>query len=135
MILGAGVGRGGRGAVDEGSGGGGVTLTFVRGADLVVGVLGPLLLVVLRDGLGGGVVDVELLGDLSHKIESYIDDAPPILNALDQFRARLLPHLLVFLRRESVLHVDRLQLVPHHRHFRQGRLAASYFPHLRSHFI
>ena len=51
----------------------------------------------MGDGFGGGVIDVELLCDLKYITRLYIDDAPPFLNAVDQFLTGFLAHLLVLL--------------------------------------
>lgn len=64
----------------------------------------------LYDGFSRGVVDVEFLGDLSDNRQSYIDDAPPFLNTVEQFGANLLPDLLVFFGRGAVLDVEGLHL-------------------------
>jgi hypothetical protein len=73
--------------------------------------VGLFFLFELDDGFGGGVVDVEFLGDLRDKRQSYIDDGPSFLNAVEQFGADLLSHLLVFFCCRLVLHVEGLQLV------------------------
>lgn len=64
------------------------------------------LLLVLHDGLGRGIVDCKFLGDLYDKIEDYIDDAPPFLNASQKFFPGLLPNLLISFACEVMLHVD-----------------------------
>lgn len=59
---------------------------------------------VLDDGFGGGVVDGELLGDLSDNRRGYVDDAHSFLNIAKQLLPHLLPHLFVTLGGEAVLH-------------------------------
>lgn len=63
-------------------------------------------LVVLDDGLGGGVVDVELLGYLNDKGVGYIDDAPSFLNASEQFRPYFFSYFFVFFGGLSMFYVD-----------------------------
>ena len=68
-------------------------------------------LVVLDNRFSCGIVDSEFLGDLNDKIDLYIDDTPPLLNASQQFCFCFLSYLFVFLRRMTVLDVDRLHVV------------------------
>jgi hypothetical protein len=72
---------------------------------------GLLFLVVLDDGLGGGVVDGELLGDLSDNRWGYVDDAHSFLNIAKELFPHLLPHFFVTLRSKAVLHEQGLDLV------------------------
>jgi len=52
--------------------------------------------VVLSDGLRCRVINVEFLGNLNDIKISYIDDAPPFLNALDKFASSLFSYFFVF---------------------------------------
>jgi hypothetical protein len=75
-------------------------------------LLGALLfLVVLHDGLRSGVVNCKLLGDLSNKSGSYIDDAHPFLNVFQKFLTHLLPYLFVTLCGEAMLHENWIDFV------------------------
>jgi hypothetical protein len=65
-----------------------------------------VFLVILDDGLGCRVVDAKFLGDLSDKMDVYIDDAPAFLNAPEQFSFCLFSHFFVFLAGLAVLDVD-----------------------------
>lgn len=59
---------------------------------------------VLDNRLGGGVVDGELLGDLSDNRWGYVDDAHSFLNIAKDFFPHLLPHFFVTLRGEAMLY-------------------------------
>lgn len=61
---------------------------------------------VLDDGLGGGVVDVEPFGYLNDKGVGYIDDAPSFLNASEQFRPYFFSYFFVFFCGLSMFYVD-----------------------------
>jgi len=92
------------------SGFGQSNLTFVRGINfhiVLVDVNSALLFFLeLDDGFSSGVVNIKFLGNLHDKLKSYIDDAPSILNALEQFGADLLSHLFILFGGCVMLHVD-----------------------------
>ena len=62
-----------------------------------------MFLVVLDDGLGGGVVNVELF--------SHVDDRPPILDTPYQLRSCLLSNLLIVFGGFTQGHEDRFKLI------------------------
>lgn len=62
--------------------------------------------VALNDRLGSGVVDSKALGDLSDRLESYIDDCPSLLNEPQQFGPDFLTYFFVFFCRQSGFDVD-----------------------------
>lgn len=83
-------------------------LTFVCWADFYISAIlfgrRPLFFVILDDWLGGGVVDGELLGDLSDNSGSYVDDTDSFLNIAKEFLPHLLSHFFVTLSGQAVLH-------------------------------
>ena len=66
---------------------------------------------VLNDRFGCRVVNIESFGNLSDKIDAYIDDAPPFLNALKHLCFCFFSHLFVFFSHLLVFDVDRLHLL------------------------
>lgn len=69
-----------------------------------------LFLFELHDGFGCGVVNIELFGHLRHKMESYIHDTAPVLNAEQQFGTNLFCYFFVFFGWGTMLDVDGLHV-------------------------